>query len=246
MKSDDRNTALIVALVLVVCTISLILVGTYTWQLIAPAFQSVGDVFGTFVKRTTASYNFLIPERDTVEPFATNYNFKISDNQLINYDEKIVGRQSSLVDQIANTTSSAEYAKQIEGYLRIPSIGITSPIYSGVDIDSIMNRGVFLFPDPSSSNFTKTLLICQRAAVPPIKAGSCWNIDQVESGDEIFVEFGYVTNHYQAISVNFFPSNEPGLLSIPVGENVLKIVSNHPVDGDNFRIVVLAELVERV
>lgn len=61
MSNNDRNTALIVTIVLIVCTISLIAVGSAVWQLIGPGVLGLLQAVGVNVRLATVDYNFAAP-----------------------------------------------------------------------------------------------------------------------------------------------------------------------------------------
>lgn len=61
MSNNDRNTALIVTIVLIVCTISLIALGSAVWQLIGPGVVGLLQAIGVNVRLATVDYNFAAP-----------------------------------------------------------------------------------------------------------------------------------------------------------------------------------------
>lgn len=67
MSKQDRNTGFTIAIVLIVCTLSLIVVGASLWRIIEPGFNTAMQFFGFQVQLATVDYNFDVPPRqDTV------------------------------------------------------------------------------------------------------------------------------------------------------------------------------------
>lgn len=61
MSKQDRNTAVTIGIVLIVCTITLVAIGSFVWQIIAPGVAVLGEVLGTTAFTIRADYNFAIP-----------------------------------------------------------------------------------------------------------------------------------------------------------------------------------------
>ncbi|MCA9379515.1 hypothetical protein KC640_03735, partial [Candidatus Dojkabacteria bacterium] len=68
MNKDDRNTALIIIFVLVVCTISLIAIAGSLWSIVAPGVNGVLAFVGFNVRLANANYNFQVPAIADITP----------------------------------------------------------------------------------------------------------------------------------------------------------------------------------
>lgn len=66
MSKQDRNTAFTIIIVLVVCTLSLVVVGASLWRIIGPGLEAALVFVGLKVKVSTSNYNFVVPARDEV------------------------------------------------------------------------------------------------------------------------------------------------------------------------------------
>ncbi len=88
LSKQDRNTALTIIIVLVVCTISLIAIGSFLWRLVAPGVENVGQVLGM----RASSYN-------------TNYNFEVRGFEFA--EQKLANEQAA--DENLNTDSGYNY-----------------------------------------------------------------------------------------------------------------------------------------
>lgn len=66
MSKQDRNTGFTIAIVLIVCTLSLIVVGASLWRIIEPGVNTALQFFGFQAQLATVNYNFEVPRRDIV------------------------------------------------------------------------------------------------------------------------------------------------------------------------------------
>jgi LPXTG-site transpeptidase (sortase) family protein len=66
ISKQDRNTGITIALILAVCTLSLVAIVSVILQIIGPGLQSFAAFFGEQVQASNVQYNFEVPERRNV------------------------------------------------------------------------------------------------------------------------------------------------------------------------------------
>lgn len=64
MNKQDRGIAFTIAIVLLICTISLIAILNSLWQLVGPGVQTLIAIISNEARTVTANYNFQIPSLD--------------------------------------------------------------------------------------------------------------------------------------------------------------------------------------
>lgn len=86
MKAQDRNTAITILVVLVVCTISLIAIGSFLWNLIAPGVAEFGQVLGAKVSTINNDSNFAVPSTEEAVEVIVLIEEKEKENEPLNYN----------------------------------------------------------------------------------------------------------------------------------------------------------------
>lgn len=147
MKKDDRNTAIIVIMVLVVCTISLIAIAGSLWSIIAPGLNSTLSFIGFNVKLANANYNFQIPTIAELSPIPNlpqdnadgeiivirryEHNFQLPVlTETANVERQIDG---ILYDAQSSETVSLPRDPQIQGEFVIPKLNLAAAVVASQD-----------------------------------------------------------------------------------------------------------------
>jgi len=264
MNKGDRDNLIIVLIVLVVCTISLVAMAVSVWRLIGPSVVQFTDVLGLSVKISNLDYNFNLPEVRVVETVSTSseasksvessstasssssepsfdYNFQIP--------EPTVTTAASLEpygfeDAILTDAEMAGYGSGEVAYtelrITIPKISVDSPIVQGLGGEGL-KQGFWVYPS-SQIGEGEVILLCHRRYFGPNDPRSCWYIDQVSTGDEIFVNKGSETLKYSVVGTHSYPANDSTIYTVSE-DNYIKIVTCHPLGSSTERFVVLAKLV---
>jgi uncharacterized membrane protein len=68
ISKQDRTTAITIAVVLIVCTISLVALISFLWQLLSPTFRQAQIELDELLFKVRSDYNFPIP----IPPAETN------------------------------------------------------------------------------------------------------------------------------------------------------------------------------
>lgn len=72
LSKQDRNTAITILIVLVICTVSLIAIGSFLWRLISPGVSNATQVLGLRASSLNTDYNFAIAGYEFAEQEIAN------------------------------------------------------------------------------------------------------------------------------------------------------------------------------
>lgn len=273
MKKEDRNTAIIIIVVLVVCTVSLVAIGSSLWNIISPGVNAALNFIGINIRLATVDYNFSIATNSqvtttssestsssssasttsestsssapSVVPASYSYNFPVPTAAAVGTGSSAVAglRDAILTDaQLAGYGSTNE-TPQTELIVEIPKIQVVSPVFQGLGGDDLLDRGFWVYPTSKALGKGEIILLCHRRYFGPYDPRSCWNLDKVSAGDEIFVRGSLNTTlKYKVIATNVFEANDPLIYTTSDTDNYLKIVTCTPLYSNANRLVVLAEL----
>lgn len=261
MKKEDRNTAIIIIVVLVVCTVSLVAIGSSLWNIVSPGVNAFFNYIGINVRLATVDYNFQVPAvgssqsspttssqggqtpPPSVVPANYSYNFPVPPAPT-NGGSSVTGlRDAILTDaQLAGYGTGTD-TPTTELLLNIPKIKVTSPVLQGLGGDDLLDRGFWAYPSSKPIGQGELILLCHRRFFGPYDPRTCWNLDKLVKGDEIYLKGSTdVTLTYKIIAVNELNASDPTIYNPSETENYLKIVTCHPLYSDANRLVVLAEL----
>jgi sortase (surface protein transpeptidase) len=242
MSKDDRNTAIIVAVVLVICTISLIVIGGYVWRLIAPGLTgSVGSVV-VFVKVNNTNYNFPVPKKTAISStgatfiLPTNYTYNFLVPPTVSAAAGITGvvDESILSDARLQGYGNATVLTQANGFLSIPILNIAVPIYLG-NVGNELNAGLWEYPLGNGLIF-----LCQRQYFAPSNPYSCWDLDSIKVGNEIFLNRGDQNFRYVVKIVTYLTNVEGFVYGNTEDVHELQLITSHPLEGGQDRLVITA------
>ncbi len=247
MSKDDRNTAIIIAVVLVVCTISLVVIGGYLWQLIYPGLKSTTNSIGLFVKINTTNYNFAVPKLSTASssngntqtpafqlPAGYTYNFTVpagysaGSNGVTGIVDQAILRDANNQGLNSNTILT-----QPDGFISIPILGTKATIYAGNAGDEL-TLGFWEYP---ASN--RQIFLCQRRYFAETDPRSCWDLDRLVVGNEIFLSRGDSTFRYVVTSVNTL-TNVGNFMYKTASPLDLQIITSYPLVSGSDRLVITA------
>jgi LPXTG-site transpeptidase (sortase) family protein len=135
---------------------------------------------------------------------------------------------------LPDTANSADVTN-----IKIPSIGIDSPIVQGPDGDQALDNGMWLYP--TSYNKGEKILLCHRRYFGTTNPKTCWFMDRVKIGDKIEItdRNGKIYNYTivaQAV-------REGSDLSIyrTANDDLIKVVTCTPLGSSSHRLVTIAK-----
>ncbi len=240
MSREDRNTAMIVILVLVVCTISLVAILNALWRLVSPGVSALVNVVGLNIQRVTIDYNFAVPVKPTSSPapVSYDYNFALAKTQPVATDLALTQHQDKVVD----ITYAGSDTPQIISSISIPKLKLAAPILIGNDPQTALTVGWWSDPHSHWGEPGEVSVYCYRRYFAPSDSRSCWYLDRLAINDEIFLGSGDSLRSYQVVGINSFNTNDTTFQQISDSENYLKIVTTTPLLQNDKRLVILAKL----
>lgn len=276
MKREDRNTALIIIAVLIVCTISLVAIAGSLFNIFAPVVNGALEFVGWNVKLANVNYNFTVPKlaantttstsTTTTTPTVTttssadsilyttnriipanySYNFPIPPKPRDDSDPATVGFE----DAILQDAELAGYGKgkdvvALDMIIQIPKIHVNSPVVQGLGSKDLLHKGFWIYPSSKPIGQGEVIMLCHRRYFGPYDPRSCWNLDKLGKGDQIYLKAGKnKTLTYRVISTNVFDGGDETIYITSDSENYLKLVTCTPLYSSAQRLVVLAKLEE--
>lgn len=129
--------------------------------------------------------------------------------------------------------------KVIENRLRIPRIGVDSAIYEGDEEQ--LAFGVWHLPRTAiPGQDSNTVLSAHRWKYPVDDPRSFFDLDELEPGDEIIVEWNGQTHKYRMTSNEVVSPDQVEILS-PSDTEQLTLFTCTPVYSTEYRLVIYAE-----
>ncbi len=191
MNKDDRNTAIIVIGVLVVCTISLVAIFNSLWNIVSPWVTSSLEFVGFNIRINNVTYNFPVPEITNPPAVAleANYNFAIPAG-IVQYPLLPSGVDDPIISdaRIFGYRSDLD-VNQVDFIITIPKITLQMPVISGRDDKPLLEKGMWHLQF-SPGHHT---LLCAAFA----NNNSCFFLPLLEEGDEIFMSNGAESRIYK-------------------------------------------------
>lgn len=174
-------------------------------------------------------YNFPVPEKPA--------NAEI-DQALLSYPDAIVTDA-----QLAGYGTGTD-TPQINMQIIIPRINVNSPVWQGLGANDLLQKGFWVHPASSTLGQGEVIMLCHRRYFGPYDPRSCWFIDQMQKGDEIYLKYFDSSLRYEVVGVNVFEGDDPLIYSINTTEDYIKLVTCTPLYSNTNRIVVLARRVD--
>ena len=153
--------------------------------------------------------------------------------------------QSGLKDAWSYEDSSFELKEwglqdDMMGYVEIPKLGISVPLYLGAS-EANMTRGAVHLSQtslPIGGENTNSVLAAHRGYY---RAEMFQNIDQLKPGDEIYVTNLWETLRYRVRETKVIEPNEVDQVLIRKGEDLVTLITCHPYPYDYQRYAVYCE-----
>lgn len=254
ISSQDRNTGITIAVVLIVCTASLIAIGSSLFRLITPSLNTIGNVLGARVRVVTVDYNFTVPASgvQTAAPIVATTdpqtiqvqgNFDVPDQRpLPTIWRNSIGKQFGLAQDVKNQGYALvdEGSDQINFQLSIPSAGLTTPVFQGNNGFGNLAKGAWLHPRSQTWQVGEAIILCERSIFGPQDVRSCLYLDNIQVGDEVIVRTEVTEYKYTIVGKNIFAAADTTIYQSASDTHTLKIVTTHPIGNNQQRLVLLA------
>lgn len=176
-----------------------------------------------------------------------NYNFVVPASNLPKEDVEVL---QSFPDAIVQDAVLAGYGQgedantQVNLQIRIPKIGVNSPVVQGLGADNLLEQGFWVHPGSFELGEGEVTMLCHRRFFGPYDPRSCWFLDEISKGDEILLDFYDTTLQYKVVGVNVFDGEDPLIYTFNEEKDYIKIVTCTPLYSNEQRLVVLAERAE--
>ncbi len=204
-----------------------------------------------YIPNDNFSYDFDVVEyanaRSTDQDY--NYNFAVSKADGYGDYTSVETGVADLglieeVQEIQQEIESVNFGNLSE--VQIPSIGVKSPILQGSNGDELLDHGWWLYPASYTDVEGEKILYCHRRYFGRFDPRTCWNLNQIIEGDEIYL---FNSNGekfvYKVISTSVVHQSVSNLMR-PSTKNYVKIITcgtaNGAPGGNDYRVVVLGEL----
>ena len=128
----------------------------------------------------------------------------------------------------------------IIGFISIPSINITLPIYLGANTTNMRLGAVHLTNTsyPIGGNNTNSVIAAHRGFY---KTGMFRHIDRIKIGDKLYIKNFKETLTYKAVKIDIISSKNINKLTIQDNKDMVTIISCHPYPFNYQRYVVYFE-----
>jgi LPXTG-site transpeptidase (sortase) family protein len=188
----------------------------------------------------------IVAKNPEINARVIDYNFTIPE---LPESEKEPEGFKSIPDAIVDDAKLAEalYAgnpAQVNFNIQIPKIGINSPVLQGRGSDELLTKGFWVHPGSHTLGEGEVVMLCHRRYFGPYDPRSCWFLDKLQKGDEIFINYSDVQLTYKVVGINVFDGDDPLIYSISDEDDYIKISTCTPLYSNAQRLVVLAERVE--
>ena len=173
-------------------------------------------------------------------------------NQTLQSNNSSAGSVTSPADPFQATASIPGYDEKLKiadaalmGVLELPSIGITLPIYHGVD-GATLRKGVGHVPNsalPIGGNGANPVLVGQRNSSHAVLFS---NLDHVMVDDIVNLRVLDQTYSYQVDQVRVVAPEDTTLYAALPGQDRVTLVTDAPARGSSHRLVVRAHRIDPV
>jgi len=273
LSREDQNTFLTIAVILIVCVISILAVFNIIWEIVQPPISTILNTINQeLLKNRSVDYNFPVPEKaiseDTKESLSfepefieeeieeeilpnyivkakeLNFNFLIPEKKDSFWEKELQFFPDAILSDLKFATK--EITSIGEGSLKliIPKIGIDSPIVQGSDAETLLKKGFWVYPGSYPLGKGEIVLLCHRRHWGPYHPSSCWYIDKLSQGDSIIVEYNFQPLMYTVVGTKIYEAEDPLIYTIANDQDYIKISACHPLGSNKQRFVVLAKRIK--
>lgn len=255
--SENQGVIITISVVVLVCIIALIGVGYSLVQTIK-SLQFNGSTEALEPDRevtlfqTKNNFNFAIPtvqaEKPKVEEAPKTETKQESTDQSKQTDQQ----SSEKVDEAYKKVYNFNFAIPEEQKLpqiksiQIPSIKYNSPVIISNNGDSAIDYGAWFYPSNHPLE-GESIFLCHRRFFKSFDPKSCWNLNKVKTGDDMFIKFADGSQaNYKVDTVAVAKGTDMNIYNTGT-EQKIKLIScaksNGKIGSADYRIIVIASLV---
>jgi LPXTG-site transpeptidase (sortase) family protein len=248
ISRDDQNTFIMIIGVMIICIIALCAVMNTIWMIIRQPVNNIINGITTAIHLQRLDYNFDIPDVEGLpEPTQPGNNSGNNGNGNQNqtqpeFPAEIKSYSGALytLDEINEITMRNSTVSQTDLSISISSIGVSADLFQGEPVEDYLKQGFWVSPTESELGDGEIVFFCNRRYFGSTDGRGCWNIDKLKISDEIVLQYENTLLEYKVIGTNVFQANDPLIYEINPDEDLLKIITTHPLEGNTERYVVLA------
>lgn len=189
-----------------------------------------------------------------IENYSMNVD-TLDDNQKNEYYAAAKEYNSRLTDKVTNFTYSSEsivgnyndilnFNDGVIGYIKIPKIDVSLPIYHGSDED-VLSKGAAHIPNtafPISGKGNHTVISAHTAYPTQIFFD---NLKDLTEGDYVYISVLGDTLTYEVCDINIVEPTDIELLQTNKDKDLLSLVTCYPYAVNSHRLIVTAEFVSK-
>jgi len=150
-------------------------------------------------------------------------------------------RQSAMSDPFTYEQPSLDLSEygiydHLVGFITIPKMSVTLPIYLGVN-DVTLEWGAAHMTEssfPVGGPNTNSVIVAQRNETTAMFR----DIEKLEKGDEVIIRNFHETLKYRVSEIKIVETGEVDDLRVQGGRDLVTLVTSHPLDGDGQRYLV--------
>jgi LPXTG-site transpeptidase (sortase) family protein len=248
--SENQGVIITISIVVLVCLIALVGVG-YSLVKTIQSLQFNGSTEALEPDRevtlfeSKSNFNFAIPTVEAEKP--KQEEVKVEEKQKT--DEQT---SEEKVNEAYKKTYDFNFAIPDEKKLpqmksiQIPSIKYNSPIIISNNGDSAIDFGAWFYPS-SHPLEGESIFLCHRRFFKSFDPKSCWNLNKVKSGDDLFIKFSDGSQaNYKVETVAVAKGTDMNIYNTGTDQKIKLIScakSNGKIGSADYRIVVIASLI---
>lgn len=243
ISREDQNTFIMIIAVMIVCIIALCAVTNTIWQVIRLPVNNIITGITTAIHLQTLNYNFDIPEVEGLPETVPVLPDPENPSTQPEFPGEIQSYSGALytVDEINDLSLSNQEVTQKDLAITISKAGVNATIYQGEPSEEYLKQGFWVSPTQSELGEGEVVFFCNRRYFGPSDSKGCWNIDKIAVSDTITIRFENTLLEYTVIGANIFEANDPVIYQLNPDDDLLKIITTHPLEGNTQRYVILAE-----
>ena len=205
------------------------------------AYPSVSDYWNSFHQsRAIASYAQSVDHLDKSEyerlwKEATDYNRAFAEHPV---SWEPTEAEIEIYNRILDISGTG-----IMGYIDIPKIGVTLPIYHGTN-EAILQVAIGHLPGSSLpvGGETSHCLVSGHRGLPSARLFT--DLDRMEIGDEFYIKVLNETLTYEVDSIHIVEPSDLSLLSLVPGQDLVTLITCTPYGINTHRLLVRGHRIE--
>jgi len=225
-NKDSRSTLILIVFVIIALTVGLfgIIIVMYNFATTANfSFPSVS------VEEETPDQNNMVQSISQPEITISNkefdYNFTISKSGVTGIKDPLITSELEDYTFELGPPNSSSITK-----IKVPAIGVDAPIIKGIDGDTAVDNGWWLYP--ASKDEGEKIILAHRRYWSPSHPYSAWKINTLSIGESIqLYDTAGNVYQYQIISQSVREGSDLSVF-LPADQDIVKLITCSTFAGD--------------